>query len=263
MKDFGPHPPRRPAVVTGASSGIGEATARALALAGHPVVLAARRVERCDSTAAELTAQGMEAVAIRLDLSDDASIKEFAAAAVDVFGPTEVLVSNAGESLQGTAVETDPDAFARQIEVNLLGAQRLIGLIAPAMVSRKRGDIVFVTSDSVRAPWPGVAAYVASKWGLEGLARAMQMELEGTGVRTSIIRPGPTLTEMGSQWDASLLPRMVDQFKRWGVLRHRNLLRPEHVARVVLDIVSMPPGAHITAVDLQPEAPHDEGSSSE
>ena len=249
-------------IVTGASSGIGEATARALARAGLPVVLAARRVERCDETAAELTAQGKEAAAVRLDVSDPSSVKEFAAAAVDVFGPIEVLVSNAGESLQGNAVETDPDTFARQVEINLLGAQRLTALLAPGMVHRRRGDIVFVTSDSVRAPWPGVAAYVSSKWGLEGLARAMQMELEGTGVRTSIVRPGPTLTEMGSRWDPGLLPRMVDQFKRWGVLRHQNLLRPEHIARVITDIVTMPPGAHITSVDLQPEAPPHEGSSS-
>jgi NADP-dependent 3-hydroxy acid dehydrogenase YdfG len=261
MTRFEPHPARRPALVTGASSGIGEATARALAGAGHPVVLGARRLERCERIAEEIEGDGGTAVAVLLDVADEGSIKDFAAAASKALGAVEVLVSNAGESLQGTALETDPGEFARQIQVNLVGAQRLVSLIAPAMVERRRGDIVFVTSDSVRNPWPGVAAYVSSKWGLEGLARAMQMELEGTGVRTSIVRPGPTLTEMGSRWDPARLPRMVDAFKKWGVLRHQNLLAPEDVARVIVDIVSLPRGAHITSVDLQPEAPPDEGST--
>jgi NADP-dependent 3-hydroxy acid dehydrogenase YdfG len=260
VKRFGPHPARRPAIVTGASSGIGEATARALAASGHPVVLGARRIERCEHIAKEIEDDGGTAFAVPLDLADEGSIKEFAAAAEKALGVVEVLISNAGESIQGTALETDAAEFARLIDVNLLGAQRLVNLIAPAMVGRRRGDIVFVTSDSVRSPWPGVAAYVSSKWGLEGLARAMQLELEGTGVRTSIVRPGPTLTEMGSRWDPARLPRMVDEFKRWGVLRHQNLLKPEDVARVVVDIVSMPRGAHITSIDLQPEAPPDEGS---
>jgi NADP-dependent 3-hydroxy acid dehydrogenase YdfG len=250
---FEPHPARRPAVVTGASSGIGEAVARAFAAAGHPVVLGARRVERCRAIAEEIAGAGGEAAAFELDVAAEGSVKDFVAAAADALGPIEVLVSNAGESWPGTAVGTDPAEFARLVEINLLGAQRLISMVAPGMVERGRGDIVFVTSDSVRVPWPGVASYVSSKWGLEGLARVMQMELEGTGVRTSIVRPGPTLTEMGSRWDREAVPGLVEGFKRWGVLRHGNLLNPADVAAVVAHIVAMPRGTHVTLVDLQPE----------
>ena len=250
---FPVHPERRPAVVTGASSGIGEAVACALAAAGHPVVLGARRVERCETIAAGIEKAGAEAVALPLDVTDEGSAKDFIAAAEKAFGPVEVLVSNAGESWPGTAVGTDPAEFARTVEINLLGAQRLASMLVPPMVERGRGDVVFVTSDSVRVPWPGVASYVSSKWGLEGLARVMQMELEGTGVRASIVRPGPTLTEMGTRWDPKQIGGMVGEFKRWGVLRHGNLLRPADVAAVIAHIVAAPRGTHITLVDLQPE----------
>jgi NADP-dependent 3-hydroxy acid dehydrogenase YdfG len=255
MPRFEPHPERRPALITGASSGIGEATARALAAAGHPVVLGARRADRCETIANEISSAGGEAYAARVDLTDEASMKDFVEAATGAVGTVEILVSNAGDSAIGTVVETSPDEFARQVEVNLLGAQRLVSLAVPAMIERARGDIVFVTSEAVQAPWPGVAAYVASKWGLEGLARVMQRELEGTGVRASIVRPGPTLTEMGSSWDPSGVGGVVEGFKRWGMLRHGGLLRPAQVARVIVDIVSMPRGSHVSMVEVQPEAP--------
>ena len=87
------------------------------------------------------------------------------------------------------------------LRVNLGGAHRLVRAFGPGMVERRRGDIVFVTSDVVAHPGPRMAAYVTSKWGLEGFVRALQMELEGTGVRATIVRPGPTLTGMGMDWD--------------------------------------------------------------
>lgn len=260
MPRWEPHPERRPAVVTGASSGIGEATARALAGAGHPVVLAARRLERCAQISTEIASEGGEAYALRVDLSDETSMKEFVAEAERRLGTIEIVVSNAGESTIGTAADTSPEQFGREIEINLLGAQRLVSLIAPAMIERRRGDIVFITSDAVEQPRPGVAAYVASKWGLEGLARVMQRELEGTGVRATIVRPGPTATEMGTRWDPAGVPGVLEGFKRWGFLRHAGLLRPAQVARAIVDVVSMPRGSHITVVEVQPQAPIEGGS---
>ncbi len=255
MPRFAPHPERRPAVVTGASSGIGGATARALAAAGHPVVAGARRVERLDELVSEITASGGEAVASRLDLADAASIKDFASAAEDAFGPIEVLVSNAGDTALGRAIEMTPEEFAEQVQVNLSGPQELIGRIAPGMVERGRGDLVFVTTDALTAPRPGMAAYQSAKWGFEGLARLAQMELEGTGVRVSIVRPGPTATEMGTTWDPATLGSMLGEWEKWGLARHDAFLRPEHIARAIAAVVSMPRGSNISLVELQPEAP--------
>ena len=260
MTEFPSHPERRPAVVSGASSGIGEAVARALAAAGHPVALGARRTDRCAEIAREITAAGGEAIAIELDVANPGSVKDFVAESERALGDIEVFVSNAGFSVPALAVEADPEDFARAIEVNLLGAQRLVSLIAPKMVERRRGDIVFVTSESVHDPWPGIAPYVSSKWGLEGLARSMQMELEGTGVRTAIVRPGPTQTEMGTRWDLTNIGEVVDRFHHWGVFRHFNLMSPAIVAAVIVQIVGTARGAQVTLVDVQPEAPiKDEG----
>lgn len=255
MPRFEAHPVRRPAVVTGASSGIGRAVALGLAALGHPVVLGARRVERCEEVAAQIFADGGEASVVALDLTDDASVDEFARAVEAVHGPIEVLVSNAGEVLPETTLDTAPDDFARQVQLNLLGAQRLVAGLAPALVARGRGDIVFVTSDVVRVPRPRMAAYVTSKAGLEAMARVMQMELEGSGVRVGIVRPGPSSTEQGTTWSEEVVLETMDEWTRWGLLRHGGYLRPGDVANAVIAMISTPRGTHLTLVEVEPEAP--------
>jgi NAD(P)-dependent dehydrogenase (short-subunit alcohol dehydrogenase family) len=148
-----------------------------------------------------------------------------------------------------------PEEFAHQVQVNLLGAHRLVQRLGPPMVERRRGDIVFVTSDVVRVPRTYMAAYVTSKHALEGLARAMQMELEGTGVRVSIVRPGPSTTEQGTTWSEDTVNEVIGDWERWGVVRHAGALRGQDVARVVHAVVSTPRGTHLTLVEVEPEAP--------
>ncbi len=251
------HPERRPAVVTGASSGIGAATARALAAAGYPVVLGARRVDACAAAAAAILDEGGEATACHLDLEDPTSIDRFVAAAADAFGPIEVLVSNAARIWPGTALETDPEDFERLLRVNILGAHRLVRALGAEMVARRRGDVVFVTSDVVERPRPAMAAYVTSKWGLEGYVRALQMEWEGTGVRASVVRPGPTMTGMGMDWEAEATDRVLAEWVRWGLARHSSFLRAEGVAAAVVTAVSAERGTHLSVIEVQPEAPVD------
>lgn len=255
MPRFDPQPARRPAVVTGASSGIGAAVARALAVAGMPVVLGARRTETCEAIAGEIRADGGEAAAFHLDLADPASITQFAKQAVDAFGPVEVLVSNAARIMPGDAFETTPEAFEEVLRVNVGGAHRLVHAFGAGMVERRRGDLVFVTSDVVAHPRPRMSAYVSSKWGLEGFVTALQMELEGTGVRAVIVRPGPTLTGMGMDWDPEVTGAVLAEWTRWGLARHSAFLRPEGVASAVAHAVAAPRGTHLSIVEVQPEAP--------
>ena len=255
MPRFEPHPARRPALVTGASSGIGASVAIALASAGHPVVLAARRLDRLDELAAKLRADGAEAATVILDLADPSSIDACAAVASDAFGALDVVVSNAGDVVPMTALGADPDAFAESVHVNLVGAQRLLARVGPGMVERGHGDIVLITSDSAVRPRTRMAAYVAAKAGLEALARAMQMELEGTGVRVGMVRPGPAGTEQGASWSAQAVEEVLAEWTRWGHMRHGGMLRPSDVAAAVLAVVSAPKGTHLTLVEVQPEAP--------
>jgi NAD(P)-dependent dehydrogenase (short-subunit alcohol dehydrogenase family) len=263
MPRFDPHPPRRPAIVTGASSGIGAATAGALAEAGHPVILGARRLDSCEELAGAIRQAGGEALALPLDLSDTGSIDKFADAATDAFGPVEVLVSNAGEIHPRTALDTEPEVFDRVVSVNLTNAHRLVATLTKPMVERRRGDLVIVTSDAVAHPRPFMAAYVASKWGLEGYARALQMELEGTGVRASVVQPGQTMTGMGFDWDPDQMQRVVDEWGRWGFARHGQFLKPKAVADAVVFCISARRGTNYTTIQVHPEAPVSDPEHSE
>jgi NAD(P)-dependent dehydrogenase (short-subunit alcohol dehydrogenase family) len=128
------------------------------------------------------------------------------------------------------------------------------------MLGRHRGDLVFVTSDVVRAPRPHMAAYVASKFGLEGLVHALQMELEGTGVRATIVRPGPTVTEMGTAWDPDQTTAVLEDWVRWGFARHPAFLPPESIGAAVVAAVGAPRGTHLSVIEVQPEAPLPKGA---
>ena len=216
MPRFDPQPDRRPAVITGASSGIGAETARVLARAGHPVVLGARRATVCAEIAEEIRAEGGEAASFELDLGDPATLEPFVEAAEAAFGPVEILVSNAARIQPGSALETTPEDFEGVLRVNAGGAHRLVRAFGAGMVARRRGDLIFVTSDVVARPRPRMAAYVASKWALEGFVTALQMELEGTGVRAVIVRPGPTQTAMGMDWDPDVTAEVITEWARWG-----------------------------------------------
>lgn len=250
-----PHPPSRPAVVTGASSGIGKAVAEKLAALGHPVVLGARRIDACEETAAAIRAAGGEAVAHPLDLADSDSVQQFAKAATQSVGTVEILVSNAALNVVGSVLHTDPEMFDGVIGVNLSGTHRVVRAFLPGMVERQRGDVAFVTSDVVMRPRPSMAAYVTSKWGLEGYVHSLQMELEGTGVRATVVRPGPTLTGMGMDWDPEVTAGVIEQWAAWGFARHSNFMRPAGVAEAVAAVVTLPRGTHATVIELQPEAP--------
>jgi NADP-dependent 3-hydroxy acid dehydrogenase YdfG len=255
MPRFAPHPEKRPSIVTGASSGIGAATAVALAEAGHPVALGARRVAKSEEVVAGIRAAGGEAVALPLDVGDDESVRKFVAAATETLGPIEILVSGAGDITPGPIHEMDSARFAELVGVNLIGAHRLVSAIVPDMVERRRGDVVLIGSDVVPAPRPRMGAYVPAKAGLEAMAHAMRMELEGTGVRASVVRPGPTVTGMGTGWDQQATLAMLEDWKQWGFARHPYMLRASDIAAAVTAVVSAPRGVHLTLVEVEPEAP--------
>lgn len=248
------HPDRRPAVVTGASSGIGAATALALAAAGHPVALGARRTDRLEELAAQIRELGGEVAAHALDLTDDESVATFAEKVGADLGDIEVVVSNAGRLGPGTIHEVTTERFAGELDVNLLGAHRLVRAFVPGMVERRRGDLVFVSSDVAVRVRPFMSAYSAGKWGLEGMVNALQMELEGTGIRASIVRPGPTQSEMGTDWDDESAAFVINQWVRFGLARHPRQLRATALADAITAIVTAPRGVHLNLIEVTPEA---------
>jgi NADP-dependent 3-hydroxy acid dehydrogenase YdfG len=251
-------PDRRPAVVTGASSGIGAATALSLASAGYPVALGARRTDRLDEVAAQIRSAGGEAVAHPLDLTDDDSVSAFAKLVQAELGDIEVVVSNAGRVGPGRIVEVGSERFTRELDLTVVGAHRLVRAFVPAMVERRRGDVVFVSSDTAVRARPFMGAYSSSKWGLEGLVQSLQMELEGTGVRASVVRPGPTWSEMGADWDPEEAAFVLNQWVRFGQARHPHFMKAAAVGEAITTVVSAPRGVHLSLVEVNPEAPVEE-----
>jgi NADP-dependent 3-hydroxy acid dehydrogenase YdfG len=249
------HPDRRPAVITGASSGIGAETAKELAAAGMPVALGARRIDRMQEVAAGIRAAGGQAVAHPLDVTDDKSVADFAAKVLADFGSVEVVISNAGSAAPGPIHEISSDRFSREVDLNLISAHRVVRAFVPGMVQRRRGDLVLVSSDVAVRARPFMGAYSAGKWGLEGMANAMQMELEGTGVRVSLVRPGPTRSEQGTDWADDEAAYVINQWVRFGLARHPHFLRAHAVASAIRSIVTAPRGVHLSLIEVNPEAP--------
>lgn len=248
-------PARRPVVVSGASSGIGAATALTLAAAGYPVALGARREDRLGDLVQRVRDEGGEAVGHRLDVTDDASVAEFAAKVTADLGDVEVVVSGAAQLGPGTLHEIDSDRITRELDVNVVGTHRLVRAFVPGMVERRRGDLVVISSDVAVRARPFMGGYAASKWGLEGMAAALQMELEGTGVRVSVVRPGPTWSEMGSDWDDQAAADVLNAWVRFGLARHPHFLKPQAHADAIRAVIDAPRGVHLNLIEVSPEAP--------
>jgi NADP-dependent 3-hydroxy acid dehydrogenase YdfG len=255
MPRFEPHPARRPAMVAGASSGIGAATATELAHRGFPVAVGARRMDRLTELVATIRADGGEAVAIPLDITDPDSVKSFVAQAIDELGEIEVLVSGAGDMVPGRLHEISTETFLEQIQIHLVGANRLATAVLPDMVARRRGDVIFVGSDTGLVQRPHMGAYGAAKTGLIAMVKNLQMELEGTGVRASIVHPGPTMTGMGWQLSAEQVGPMLQDWAKWGQARHNFFLRPSDIARAIAFVAETPRGGFIASMEIQPEVP--------
>lgn len=255
MPRFEPHPDRRPAIVAGASSGIGAATAELLAANGFPVALGARRAGKLDEIVDRIRAGGGEAVAFPLDVTDSESVQSFVAQSFESLGEIDLLVSGAGDMVPGRVHEMSTESFADQVQVHLIGANRLATAVLPGMVARRRGDVIFIGSDTGLVQRPHMGAYGAAKAGLIAMVRNLQMELEGTGVRASIVHPGPTLTGMGWQLSAEQVGPMLEDWAKWGQARHSYFLRPADIARAVAFMAQTPRGSHVVTMEVQPEAP--------
>ncbi|WP_435081032.1 SDR family oxidoreductase [Clavibacter michiganensis] len=179
-------------VITGASSGIGAATARAAAAAGARVVLAARREERIRQLAAEI---GGGAIAARCDVTDASDVAALAQAALDAFGRIDVLVNNAGQGLQSSIEALALDDLRAVLELNLVAPLATMQAVIPTMRAQGAGAIVNVSSGTTFADVPGTGGYVASKIALERLSAIARAELDGTGIVVSTLIPFATETE--------------------------------------------------------------------
>lgn len=182
--------PERVAIVTGASSGIGEATAHCLAQAGYAVVLAARRADLLDSIVADIRAAGGEALSVPTDLSDAEQTSALVRTTLDTFGRVDVLVNNAGYGPPYALEQMDRTALRHVFDVNLLSGMQLIAELTPTMREQGGGRIVNISSLSRYVGAPLVAAYAATKGGMEAMTACMRLELSPWNIQFSVIVPG-------------------------------------------------------------------------
>ncbi|NNE73969.1 MAG: SDR family oxidoreductase [Acidimicrobiales bacterium] len=178
------------AVVTGSNSGIGRATAVELAARGWTVYGTMRNLDKGTKLAAMAEAVGVSVHPIVCDVTDTASVQAACAEVLDAAGRIDVLVNNAGVGSNGTVEETPIEAYEQVMDANLLGVVRWVQAAAPAMRAQGSGCIVNVSSVAGRIGAIGQAAYVASKWALEGLSEELALELAPQGIRVVILEPG-------------------------------------------------------------------------
>lgn len=233
----------RTAVITGASSGIGEAVARALHAAGYQVALLARRTDRIQALATEL---GHGAIAIPADVTDRAALTAAAERVGDELGGADVLINNAGVMLLGPFSSDQREDYRRMIEINLLGAITTTEVFLD-QIRDGGGDIVNISSVAGRTARPGNGVYAATKWGLNGWSESLRQELL-PDVRVTLIEPGAVATELPTHITHAATKTDVEQ------LYSQVPVTAADIAEVIAFAVQRPRHLVINEILLRPAA---------
>jgi NADP-dependent 3-hydroxy acid dehydrogenase YdfG len=236
------------AVITGASSGIGEATAVALAREGAAVALGARRKDRLDSLVERIERDGGRAVALQADLSDERQARRLVEGAAGQLGGLDVLVNNAGVMLLGLVQDADTDEWRRMIEVNLLGLLYCTHAALPIMRDGGGGDVVNLASVAGRTARMGLAVYNLTKWGVVGFSEALRQEALHLGVRVTCVEPGFVATELQGHNRNPMVVDGIEQARE----RIGKVLAAEDIARAVVYAVSQPRHVSVNEVMVRP-----------
>lgn len=223
-------------LITGASSGIGAATARALAPLGCKLVLAARSADKLNTLAVEL---GSNALAVPTDVTIGADVVQMVEKSVAHFGRVDVLFANAGIYIPGQVAEGDPDAWANLMDINVDGVFRCVHAVLPYMQAQKSGDILVTSSISgfIDIHWEPI--YSASKHAIQGFVHTLRRQVAADGIRVGAIAPGRTANELWGVNSKEEVDRRVAE---------HTSLRSEDVADAVIFMLSRPP--HVTIRDL-------------
>jgi NADP-dependent 3-hydroxy acid dehydrogenase YdfG len=236
------------AAITGASSGIGEATALALAAEGAAVALAARREDRIADLAGRIEKDGGSALAVATDVTDEEQANAFVARAHDELGGLDVLVNNAGVMLLGPVAGAPTDQWRQMIEVNLLGLLYCTHAALPIMGAAGSGDIVNVASVAGRTANFGSGVYNMTKWGVVGFSEALRQECSRAGVRVTAIEPGWVDTELQGHNEH---PAVVAGMKK-AMEKVERVLDADDIARAITFAVTQPPHVSINEMLIRP-----------
>jgi NADP-dependent 3-hydroxy acid dehydrogenase YdfG len=235
------------AIVTGASSGIGEATAFALAKAGAKVGLLARRKDRLDTLAKRIGHSNGQSLTIECNVADPESSRKAIGECIEFFGKVDILVNNAGLMLLGPIDGANLGDWRRMVNTNVLGLMYCTHAVLPIMKANKSGHIVNISSVSGRIASAGTAVYNATKWAVGGFSEALRQEAYKDNIRVTIIEPGAVLTELSDHiTDAAAQKRVKDWVKTM------QALRAEDIAEAILYAVSQPKHVNVNEILIRP-----------
>jgi clavulanate-9-aldehyde reducatase len=236
------------AAITGASSGIGEATALALARAGAAVSLAARRADRIDALAEKISTEGGQAVAMPTDVAKEDEARAFVEGTRERLGRLDVLVNNAGLMLLGPVIGADTTEWRRMVDVNMLGLLYCTHAALPIMGAQGSGHIINVSSVAGRQATLGAAVYNLTKFGVNGFSEGLRQEVAAANVRVTVIEPGMVATELAGH---NTHPMVLDAMKR---MREEvgEPLTSEDIASAILYTVAQPDRVSINELMVRP-----------
>ena len=236
------------ALITGASSGIGESTAEALAEAGASVALAARREDELEQLADRIESEGGEALVVPTDVTDEAEIQEMVDRTHEEFGSLDILVNNAGVMLLERVEDADTDNFQQMVEVNLLGLMNVTHTALPIMQQQGEGHVVNISSVAGRKAYAGSSGYNATKFGVNGFSEALREEVTGDDdIRVTLIEPGFVDTEL-----AEHIPDDEQQEQAKEALEAMDALTPDDIARSIAYAVGQPSHVDVNEILIRP-----------
>jgi NADP-dependent 3-hydroxy acid dehydrogenase YdfG len=244
--DNGSSPIRnRVAVVTGASSGIGAAVARALNAGGARVALAARRQDVLSEVQDSLNSK-TGSLAVPTDVTDRSQVEALVAQAERDLGPVDILVNCAGVMYYTLMKNGRQDEWDRTVEVNCKGAVNCVGAVLPGMLERGQGHILTISSDAGRKVFPGLAVYSASKFFVEALSQGLRLETAGTGVKVTTVQPGNVATDLHAMSGDDEAVRL------YGEPSGAKMLDPKDVAASVIHALAQPAHVAVNEVLVEP-----------
>ncbi|KAF2258350.1 linear gramicidin synthetase subunit C [Lojkania enalia] len=236
----------RVAVVTGASSGIGAATAAALAKAGCHVAIAARRTDALEAVKRKMVVREGKVLIRQTDVTDKKQVEDLMAATEKELGPIDIVVSCAGVMYFTMMANVQTEEWERTVDVNCKGLLHVLSSTVPSMLARDKGHIVAISSDAGRKVFPGLGVYSASKFFVEATLQSLRLETAGSGLRVTSVQPGNVATD--------LLGLSTDQeaLKKYGEPSGAKVLEPEHVAKSIVYALKQPDHVAVNEVLIEP-----------
>lgn len=232
------------AVVTGASSGIGEATALALAGEGARVALAARRADRLEHLAGRI---GGNALPLALDVSDEADVRRVTNRIREEWGRIDILVNNAGVMLLGPIDGADTEDWRRMVNTNVLGLMYCTHAALPAMREQRSGHVVNISSVAGRTVRAGAGVYNATKWAVGAFSESLRQEVHTLGIRVTVVEPGAVATEL---LEHITVPEVQREMKQW--VGSLTPLASADIAASILYAVTQPPHVNVNEILIRP-----------